>query len=114
MSWNPFSWLSKSATEPVDFKQIATNANYNLKRNDTQFEQNQRQKIKQMFKEASDMGSDEIEFTTKIHPNIVKDLTSVGYTIKDGMSHGEHRVGGNVVEFRDIPCKIIKLPPDST
>jgi len=105
------SWFSGS-TNP-DFKQLAINCQYNVLRTHNNTETYQRHKIAQMFEEASNHGSDEIAFNGIIEPSVISESTSIGYTIKDGTTNDYHNIGGNTVEFREIPCKIIKLPSDS-
>ncbi|TXG85644.1 MAG: hypothetical protein E6R13_01950 [Spirochaetes bacterium] len=93
----------------TDFRQIAINTNYKLECGNSNLEEKQRVEIAEKFEEASDRGSNEITMPN-LHPNVSRDLLAIGYTISDGKCSDYHRIGGNVVEFREIPCKIIKLP----
>jgi hypothetical protein len=97
----------------TDLKRVATDANYKINSGNRELEARQRIKIAEKFAEAADIGSNEITFSMYIHPFVERDLLTVGYTIRDGKCDDYRNVGGNV-EFREIPCKIIKLPPNST
>lgn len=106
--------LGFSKPVETDFKQIAINANYRIKCGNSSLAERQRIEIAEKFEEASVMGSNEITMPVNIHPKVLQDLLAVGYTVVDGTLDDYHNAGGNVVQFRQIPCKIIKLPPDST